>query len=45
MMICVSVMVAMEVVSTVVRGGGKDVVNNVYGVGSEIVIDCFVGEW
>ena len=51
MMICVSVMVAMEmvmvmvVVSTVVRGGGKDVVNRVYGVGGEIVIDCFVGGW
>ena len=27
------------------KGRGKHVVNSVYGVGSEIVIDCFVGEW
>jgi len=33
------------VVSTVVRGGGKHVVNSVYGAGCEIVKDCFVGGW
>jgi len=43
--VTMEVIVVVVVVSTVVRGGGKHVVNSVYGVGCEIVKDCFVGGW